>query len=299
VDAFLQLAHQADFWSAFEEQSTQEALLARRPPTVAERAETNQAERVCETLADFIDLKTRETWHHSRMVAEVAVGIGSCLGLETGELTRLRCAALVHDVGKVAVPVGILTKGEQRSSSEWETYHLHPYYTQRILERVDALQDLAPAAAAHHEWLNGQGYPRQLVGGQIPFHGRILAVANAYARLIQRQGEQQDPVGVLRTMDSQVGSQFDPVCYDALVTAVMGVSDVGSAPRRIRKVGNLTEREVEVLCLLAQGRTTPQIARTLDISRKTVEHHLTHLYAKLGVTCRTAAVVSAVQQGLV
>src|SRR5947209_20365349 len=66
-----------------------------------------------------------------------------------------------------------------------------------------------------------------------------------------------------------------------------------------RQAGNLTEREVEVLCLLAQGYNTPQIAQTLDISRKTVEHHLAHIYAKLGVTCRTAAVVHAVQQGLV
>src|SRR6266700_2884747 len=63
--------------------------------------------------------------------------------------------------------------------------------------------------------------------------------------------------------------------------------------------GNLIEREAEVLCLLAQGRNTPQIAQRLDISKKTVEHHLAHIYDKLGVTCRTAAVVYAVQQGLV
>jgi DNA-binding NarL/FixJ family response regulator len=64
-------------------------------------------------------------------------------------------------------------------------------------------------------------------------------------------------------------------------------------------MGVLTEREVEVLCLLAQAYSTPQIARTLNISRKTVEHHLSHIYSKIGVTCRTAAVVYAVQQGLV
>src|SRR5207245_6997892 len=116
VDACLALVPQADFWSNFEEQSTQEALLASRPPTVADHAEEDQTERVCETLADFIDLKTRETWHHSRTVAEVAVGIGTRLGLEPNKLTRMRCAALVHDVGKVAVPVGILAKGEQRSN---------------------------------------------------------------------------------------------------------------------------------------------------------------------------------------
>jgi HD-GYP domain-containing protein (c-di-GMP phosphodiesterase class II) len=299
VDAFLALAQQEAFWSTFEEQSKQETLLARRPSTVADHALQDQTEQMCETLADFIDLKTRETWHHSRTVAEVAVGMGTCLGLEPGELIRLRCATLVHDVGKVAVPVNILAKGEQRSSSEWDTYRLHPYYTQRILERVEALRELAQAAAAHHEWVNGQGYHRQLCGEQIPFYGRILAVANTYARLVQRQGDQKDPAEALREMHSLVGRQFDRVCYDALVASVKSADSLGNVPRRPRKVGNLTEREAEVLCLLAQGRNTPQIAQTLDISKKTVEHHLAHIYDKLGVTCRTAAVVHAVRQGLV
>ena len=78
-----------------------------------------------------------------------------------------------------------------------------------------------------------------------------------------------------------------------------GSAGLGSVPRESRKASDLTEREVEVLCLLAQGCNTPQIAQTLDISKKTVEHHLSHIYEKLGVTCRTAAVVYAVQQGLV
>ena len=299
VDAFLALTQQEAFWSTFEELSTQEALLARRPPTVAGQALEDQIEPLCETLGDFVDLKTRETWHHSRTVAEVAVGMGTCLGLEAGELTRLRCAALVHDIGKVSVPYAILAKGEQRSGSEWETYRLHPYYTQRILERVEPLRDLAQAAAAHHEWVNGQGYHRQLSREQIPLYGRILAVANTYARLVQQQGDQQDPAEALRDMHSLVGRQFDRACYDALVTSVKGAGSLGRVPRRSRKVGNLTEREAEVLCLLAQGRNTPQIAQRLDISKKTVEHHLAHIYDKLGVTCRTAAVVYAVQQGLV
>lgn len=298
VDAFLALAQRADFWSTFEEQSGLEALLTRRPATTADQAPVDQSERVCEALADFIDLKTRETWHHSRTVADVAVGIGTALGLNANELSRLRCAALVHDIGKVAVPVDILAKGEQRSSSEWETYRLHPYYTQRILERVNALQDLAQAAAAHHEWFNGQGYHRQLCGEQIPLHGRILAVANVYARLIQ-QVDKADSAGILRRMRSRTGVQFDPLCYEALVASITLQGTLGAIPCKPGRVGDLTEREVEVLCLLAQGSNTPQIAYRLNISKKTVEHHISHIYAKIGVTCRTAAAVYAVQQGIV
>lgn len=299
VDAFLALTQQADFWSTFEEQSTPEALLARRPPTLADHVLEDQSERVCEALADFIDLKTRETWHHSRAVAEVAGGIGTCLGLDENELSRLRCAALVHDVGKVAVPVAILAKGEQRSSSEWESYRLHPYYTQRILERTSAFRDLATAAAAHHEWINGQGYHRQLRGEQIPLHGRILAVANAYVRLTGQQEKRGDAAYALREIRSRVGIQFDTLCYNALVSSLTDREGMGNISLRSRKVSNLTEREVEVLSLLAQGCNTPQIARRLDISKKTVEHHISHIYIKIGVSSRTAAAVYAVQQGLV
>jgi HD-GYP domain-containing protein (c-di-GMP phosphodiesterase class II) len=299
VDAFLALTQQTNFWSTFEEQSTQEALLARRPPTTADCAQADQIERVCETLADFVDLKTRENWHHSRTVAEIAVGTGTSLGMKTSELTKLRRAALVHDIGKVAIPAGILAKGDRLSSSEWETYRLHVYYTERILERVAPLRGLAQAASAHHEWINGQGYHRRLRGEQIPFHGRILAVANSYAKFLQQQGDQTDPVDVLSKMRSLVGTQFDSVCYEALVTSLTQEQGLKSVPPRPRKVGDLTDREIEVLHLLSQGRNTPQIARTLHISKKTVEHHLSHIYNKIGVTCRTAAVVYAVQQGIV
>lgn len=299
VDAFLTLNEQAGFWESFEEQATQEALLARRPAMMNEHIQPLQTPQMCEVLADFIDLKTRETWHHSRAVARIAVGIGERLGLEQCELENLRCAALVHDLGKVAIPMTLLTKNEQRSASEEEMYRLHPYYTQRILERVETLQALAPTAAAHHEWMNGQGYHRQLSGVQIPLHGRILAVANTYTRLVQQQKDQLDPTEALRAMRERVGTQFDRACFDALVTSVMGTHENENHPLRARKVGNLTEREVEVLCLLARGQRSPQIAHTLDISRKTVEHHLAHIYAKIGVTSQTAAVVYAVQQGLV
>jgi HD-GYP domain-containing protein (c-di-GMP phosphodiesterase class II)/biotin operon repressor len=298
VDAFLALAQRANFWDTLQEQSAQEALLARRPATTADQASVDQSERVCEALADFIDLKTQETWHHSRAVADVAVGMGNALGLNASEVSRLRCAALVHDIGKVAIPIDTLLKGEQRSSSEWESYRLHPYYTQRILERISAYQDLAQAAAAHHEWFNGQGYHRQLCGEQIPLHGRVLAVANVYARLVRQRG-QEDSEGILHQMREQVGVQFDPLCYEALVASVTRQEKLGTIPCRPRKVGPLTEREVEVLCLLAQGCNTPQIAHKLNISRKTVEHHISHIYTKIGVTCRTAAAVYAVQQGIV
>jgi len=100
-------------------------------------------------------------------------------------------------------------------------------------------------------------------------------------------------------MRSLVDLQFDRSCYEALVTSLTNGHSSKSTVSKSQQLGNLTEREAEVLRLLAQGKSDPQIARTLNISRKTVEHHLTHIYNKIGVSCRTAAVVYAVQQGLV
>jgi HD-GYP domain-containing protein (c-di-GMP phosphodiesterase class II) len=298
VDVFLKLEERADFWQPLEHESAESVILAMQPATSADRTMADQIEAVCEALADLVDIKTAESRNHSWIVAEVAAGMGRYLGLGGPEQTRLRRAALVHDLGNVAIPLRILEKGDRRSASEWEYYRLHSYYTQRVLERIEPFRELAPAAAATHEWINGQGYHRQLIGEQIPLHGRILAVADTYAHLTQQQGNQIDPDETLRKMRPLVGTQFDGSCYDALAASLTNAPCVKrTAPER-RQLGELTEREAEVLRLLAQGQSNPQIAKALVISRKTVEHHLEHIYNKIGVTCRTSAVVYAVQQGI-
>ncbi|GAC1361038.1 MAG: HD domain-containing protein [Ktedonobacteraceae bacterium] len=298
VNAFLTLEKQADLWQTLEHESAQSVILAMQPPTSADRMMEDQIEVVCEALADFVDIKTYESWNHSRIVAEVARGMGSYLGLGEAEQSRLRWAALVHDIGNVAIPLRILEKGDRRSANEWEYYRLHSYYTQRVLESVEPLQELAPAAASAHEWINGQGYHRQLIGEQIPFNGRILAIADTYAQLAQQHGDQIDPADTLRKLCSLVGTQFDGSCYDALAASLTSAHLVKRNASERRQLGDLTEREAEVLHLLVQGQSNPQIAKALVISRKTVEHHLEHIYNKIGVTCRTSAVVYAVQHGI-
>jgi HD-GYP domain-containing protein (c-di-GMP phosphodiesterase class II) len=298
VDVFLALEERADFWQTLEHESAESVILAMQPRTSADRMMEDQIEVVCEALADFVDIKSRETWNHSRIVAEVAEGMGSYLGLGRTEQTRLRCEALVHDLGNVAIPLPILEKGNHRSASEWEYYRLHSYYTQRVLERVEPLLELAPAAAAAHEWINGQGYHRQLIGEQIPLNGRILAIADSYAHLNQQQGDQGEPADALRKMRPLVGTQFDGSCYNALAASLTSAHFVTRIVPGRWQLGDLTEREAEVLRLLAQGQSNPQIAKALVISRKTVEHHLEHIYNKIGVTCRTSAVVYAVQHGI-
>jgi HD-GYP domain-containing protein (c-di-GMP phosphodiesterase class II) len=294
--AFLALAERADFWDLIEQESSQDAILALAPQTPADLEPGNRIDMVCEAVGDFVDSKTPQMRRHSLTVAAVAEAVARSLGLDAVAQTRVRRAALVHDVGKAAVPFGILAKGERLTGGEREQLRLHPYYTQRVLEQVRPLQALAPGAASHHEWVNGEGYHRQLSGEQIPLDGRILAVANTYARLTQARGAQAGADSLLHELRGRAGAQLDARCVEALAGSL---GRPLPAPQRARREpGSLSGRETEVLHLLAQGMSNPQIAHHLAISRKTVEHHLDHIYTKLNLSSRTAAAVYAVQHGI-
>ena len=293
---FLALAQDSSFWSVPESESAQAAVLAMKPPAPFDRLAVSQLDSACELLADFADVKARSSWNHSLRVAETTAAIAERLGLARPEVARLRRAALVHDLGKAAIPVGILDKGEALTTDEWERFRLHPYYTERVLSRVGPLSDLAADAGAHHERLDGSGYYRQLSGGQIPIGGRIIAIADRFAILSNSDGE-PDKEGALAALKPLIGTELDPDCYAALC-AVQGGRPAGRQLRP-KSPGNLTEREVEVLRLVSAGNTNREIARVLVLSGKTVEHHIEHIFNKLGVTSRTAASVFALQNGLV
>jgi len=298
VDALLRLAQQPVVWEMLDQDAAQEIILEARPPADFDSLAESQVDTICEVLADFADVKTRLTWNHSPDVAEAAVGIGRRLGLDASAAKDLRRAALVHDLGKAAVPLAILDKGDRLTAGEWERFRLHPYYTERVLARVAPLRGLAGTAASHHEWLNGQGYHRRVAGVQIPRGGRILATADTYVALLRQAGEPAKPERVLGGMRPLVGIQLDGACYEALQAFLSGAAPRPSAATRPYPA-NLSEREVEVLRLLVEGLGNRELARKLVLSEKTVEHHLDHIYSKLGVSCRTAAAVFAVQRGLV
>lgn len=293
VDTLLAVAERPRFWAVLTLEDARDEVLAMRPPTVADRTVEDGREPACEALADFTDTKTPDARDHSRVVADLAAAIGGQLGLGAAEQTRLRRAGLLHDLGAVGIPFGILAK-EARSAGEREQFELHPYYTRKVLERVPPLAELANEASAHHEWLDGRGYHRGLAGAQVPRNGRILAVADAYARLRQRGAEPEQAQAQLRPL---TGARLDGDAVEALAAAISGAP----APKRrtARSASPVTEREAEVLRLLASGLNNPQIATSLVVSRKTVERHLENIYNKLGISSRTAAVAYAVQQGLV
>ena len=297
VGAFLELARDPTFWSFLDQESVQNEVLSMKPPSSLDQVTEEHVDTFCDVIADFIDIKSRYTWGHSRTVASLAENMAHKLGLDEEESARVRRAALVHDLGKAAVPGNILDAQGDLSENDWERFRLHPYYTDRILGRVEMLKHLAPDAATHHERLDGQGYHRQLAGDQIPLGGRILAVADVYATLSGRT-RSGDVEGPLRQMRSMAGDHLDADCCDALVATLGGKQPTTSRRVHGQLPHSLSDREIEVLVELAKGLSNKEIAKSLFISQKTVGHHLENIYGKLDVSCRTSAVVFAVQNGI-
>jgi HD-GYP domain-containing protein (c-di-GMP phosphodiesterase class II)/DNA-binding CsgD family transcriptional regulator len=264
------------------------------PGTPADDLPGDRRLDVCEALADFADLKSARRGRHSRAVADLAVHGAAALGLPQAEQDRLRRAGLVHDLGKIAVPYRLLEKAGDdtaalprmsATAALAEPVRLHPYYAQRILSRVRPLADLAADVGAHHERLDASGYPLGLTGQGVPLGARILAAADTWA---ERSGD--------RPADLTADTGLDPACLAAL----RSWAKPGTSHRRqhLQATPALSSRELEVLRLLAEGATNPDISKALYISRRTAEHHVEHILAKLAVTSRTAAVAYALTHHL-
>jgi HD-GYP domain-containing protein (c-di-GMP phosphodiesterase class II) len=270
-------------------------VLDSEPDPVVAVPESRLAE-VAAVFGDVADVKTPFTYGRARGVAALARGAGQRLGMSRVELDELEVAALLHDVGCVAVPNTVWEKPGRLSDHEWEQARLHPYYSERILAGSARLTSLAPLVGMHHERLDGSGYHRGCGSGDIGMQARVLAAADAYQAMLQDRPQRAalTPEGAKRWLvDDARAGRLD-------VDAVNGVLEAAghTAAARREVPAGLSEREVEVLALMAQGYSNPQIAKRLVISRRTAEHHVQHIYTKIGVSSRAAAALFAMQHGL-
>ena len=146
-------------------------MLARVPAELEIEADDARLDRIADAFALIIDAKSPFTFDHSRRVATYALAINSRLGDRGVDATRLRRAALLHDLGKLTVPNRVLDKPGKLDADEWALIKQHPAYTLSVLERVPAFEEFAIDSANHHEWIDGKGYCRGLTGDELVDHG--------------------------------------------------------------------------------------------------------------------------------
>lgn len=186
-------------------------------------------------LAEAVDKRDPFTAKHSHRVKEIAVDIGRVMRVSDAELEALEWGGLLHDVGKIGVPDGVLKKAERLTREERMIMNAHPVLGAQIIAPVTKLAPELPIIRHHHEWYNGSGYPDRLIGDEIPKLARILHVADAFEAMTAARPYRMTPLSheqALAELRKFAGVQFDPVVVDAFVQThhVEGVPDAGRPP---------------------------------------------------------------------
>jgi HD-GYP domain-containing protein (c-di-GMP phosphodiesterase class II) len=295
VIATLVADHAAEILAIDEGVSAWEETLACEP-TPHLMLEGEAIDTALSAMGDFADLVSPYLTGHSTGVAELASAAAQQCGMDAGGTAMLRRAALVHDVGRAAVPTTIWQKPGRLTPQEWERVRLHPYHSERILCPSAFLAALVPIAAAHHERLDGSGYHRGTRASELGSAARVLACADAYHAMTEPRPHRaplSDDEAAIALGDQARTGALDPEAVVAVLEAA------GHRPPRFERPAGLTDREAEVVGLLARGLQTKHVAHTLGISVKTADTHVQHAYAKIGVSTRAGATLFAMQHGLV
>lgn len=256
----------------------------------------DEIDRALGAIGTFADLISPFLTGHSSSVAKLSSAAAEVHGFGPADVASIRRAGYVHDVGRTAISSRIWNKPGALTAHEREQARLHPYQTERVLVHSEFLSEVASIAMSHHERLDGSGYHRGLDRSALPPAARLLAAADAFQSKTERR-PYRDPLSPDEATDAlarkaEQGS-LDPDMVKAVAKAA------GQAVPAIERPTGLTEREVEVVGLLARGLKTKQIARELDISPKTVDRHIQNSYRKMGVSSRAAATLFAAEHGLV
>ena len=249
-------------------------------------------------LATALETKDTGTRAHSQRVQRYALELTKAIDPTLIDDPSTEYGFLLHDVGKIGIPDDILLKPGPLTEAERERVRMHSYFTERILARLDSLAPACALAALAHERLDGAGYHRRLGAPGVSQAARILAAADVFHAMTEARPHraaltvEQAAEGV--RAEAQAG-RLDREAVEAVLADAGQPADAG---KRTYPAG-LTDREVEVVRLLARGLTNKEIANALDISVKTAGHHVQHIFEKSGVTTRAAATLFAMQQGLV
>ncbi|MFC5576431.1 HD domain-containing phosphohydrolase [Lysobacter niabensis] len=251
-----------------------------------------------EILAHVVDLKLPWMTGYSLAVAKSARNAAMELGLDASSQQKVYRAALIHGMGRAAVPNMIWETPGKLAESAWERVRLVPYWTGRAARQIGTLAGEAEVASYAYERPDGSGYFREAKAAGIPIEGRILAAAAALAALRVarpwRDAFSDDAAGALLMAETATGRYDADVVRALLNKPRPGKSKVPAAPL----ASLLSERERDVLRWISLGASNKTVAQKLSISPSTVRTHVESVFRKLECSTRAAATLKATQLGL-
>lgn len=229
VGAFENAAETTDLWEGLCS-NTEARVFGLAPVSAAFKIDDDYLDDIAEGFADVIDAKSPFTADHSRRVTLYADMIAEEVGLSSAHRRWLRRAALLHDIGKLAVSNQILDKPGRPSEDEWESIRAHPAHSEAILARVSAFRDIASVAGAHHERLDGKGYPKGQTEVTLPFEAMILATADVYDALSADRPYRdampyEQAMGILT---AGIGTAHNGVFVAALARGIARFAEIGT-----------------------------------------------------------------------
>lgn len=235
VDALAKFGAEDGLWLTLKADNLAEIVFASEPALQKIAVDEDYLDAVAAAFGEIVDSKSPYTAGHSGRVALYADLIAADLGLSKERRRWLYRGALLHDVGKLGVSNAILDKPGKLDAAEWDAVKKHPVFTEEILSRIPQFEELAVVSAAHHERLDGKGYPRGLMADRIALETRIITTADIFdAITAARPYRAAVPIEqTLGIMAETVGTALDPECFAALQRVVAVIeADKNSLPPR-------------------------------------------------------------------
>ncbi len=222
VEAFAEIQSEPDFWDTMQEKDLSDLVLDLEPAKAKRYVDEDYLDQIATAFAQVIDAKSSFTRGHSERVAVFTDMIAEEMGLSRERRRWLNRAALLHDIGKLAISNSILDKPGKLSDQEFAAIKSHPKHSEDILASISIFADLASVAGGHHEKLNGKGYPRGLAGDEINLETRIVTTADIFDALTaDRPYRPAMPVPkAYEIMEKELGTAIDVSCFRALQLAL-------------------------------------------------------------------------------
>lgn len=282
---------QADLYRGFDAGSLWELLLVEEPgqKRILDR---EGIKALAQTFGDLVDQKSGWCAGHSHRVVALSFLAGEICGLSSEDNEQLRLAAAMHDIGRMAIPNAILNKPKPLTPIERLQFQSHSYQTEQILSLIPTFERIARLAASAHEHADGSGFHRGVKSTDAS--PSLLAAANTYADFTQDR-PWRDAYSASTAADKLLEKASTGKLTRQAVNAVLTAAGHGKSKAAKAFPAGLTRREIDVLALITQGRTTNAIADRLTISPKTADHHIQSIYKKTGVRGRAAVSLFALQ----